>query len=174
MADSGTVAFSVVDGSVKIEGQIHWAKNGSNVDFYAQLTKAYSSANRSKFVGNAQERMRLSVDGTWSARVLVAGARSAGQGASGSGWIENNDFAGAKTATVTKAEKNTAYALVVEAYGNGTNTASYSLAVQFKLPIWLNDNGSLKQVEKVYYNDGGTIKECAVFFNDNGTIKEIK
>lgn len=174
MADSGTVAFSVVDGTVKVEGQIHWAKNGDNVDFYAQLTRAYSSANRSKFVGNAQERMRLSVDDTWTARVLVAGARSAGQGASGSGWIQNNDFAGAKTATVTKAGKNTAYVLVVEAYGNGTNTVSYSLTIQFNLPIWVNVDGSIKQVEKVWTNVDGTIKELSVFTNVGGTIKEIK
>lgn len=42
------------------------------------------------------------------------------------------------------------------------------------LPLWLNDGGTLKQVEKAYYNDSGTIKECDVYYNDNGTIKEIK
>lgn len=42
------------------------------------------------------------------------------------------------------------------------------------LPIWVDDGGTLKQVEKAYYNDNGTIKECAVYYNDNGTIKEIK
>ena len=41
------------------------------------------------------------------------------------------------------------------------------------LPVWVNDGGTLKQVEKAYYNDNGTIKECAVYYNDNGSIKEI-
>ena len=174
MADSGTISFELVDSMVKITGEIRWAKSGNNAEFYAALTQAYSSAdNQSKWRGNYLEKMRLGVDGTCTAWADAAGARAAGSGASGSGWRQNNDYAGAQTETLTAAAKSTAYALTVEITGNGGATGEYSVTIVFALPLYVNDNGTVKQAEKVYINDNGTIRECAVYVNDNGTIKEI-
>lgn len=174
MADSGTISFSLVDQAVKIDGRIYWAKSGSNATFYAKLTQAYSFAKSSKWVGNSLEQMRLGVDGTYTPYVSVAGVRTAGTGASGSDWRQNNDYAGAQTATITKAGKNSAYELTLRINGNGGTTGTYSVTIQFALPVWINDSGTLKQVEKAFFNDNGTIKECEVFFNDNGAIKAVK
>lgn len=52
-------------------------------------------------------------------------------------------------------------------------TASLTAPALLALPMWINDGGTLKQIQKAYYNDNGTIKECAVWYNDGGTIKEI-
>ena len=175
MADSGSVAFDVADGTARVTGHIFWEKTGGGASFYAIMEQAYSAAdNHSKFRGNNLEKMRLGVDGSYTAWIAAAGARGAGVGASGSGWVGNNDYDNARTATITKAAKATAYALVIEASGNGTNSGSYAITIQFNLPIWINDGGTLKQIEKAYCNDNGTIKECAVYYNDDGTIKEIK
>ena len=66
--------------------------------------------------------------------------------------------------------------ITVGAVGDSTarQTKTLTAPALLALPIWLNDGGTLKQIEKAYYNDNGTIKECAVYYNDNGTIKEIK
>lgn len=45
---------------------------------------------------------------------------------------------------------------------------------KLNIPVFINDNGTVKQVEKAYINDNGTIKECAVYINDNGTIRKIE
>lgn len=174
MADSGSVAFDVTDGTARVTGHIYWQKSGSGAAFYAKMEQAYSSAYQSAFRGNNLEKMRLGVDGSYTAWINAAGARGAGVGASGSGWIQNNDYQNAQTSTISKAAKAAAYALVIEASGNGTNSGSYSVTIEFNLPIWINDGGTLKQVEKAYCNDNGTIKECAVYYNDNGTIKAVK
>ena len=44
---------------------------------------------------------------------------------------------------------------------------------KLNIPVFINDDGTVKQVEKAYINDNGTIKECTVYFNDNGTIVEL-
>ena len=44
---------------------------------------------------------------------------------------------------------------------------------KLNIPVFINDDGTVKQVEKAYINDNGTIKECAVYINDNGTIVEL-
>ena len=41
------------------------------------------------------------------------------------------------------------------------------------LPIYVNVNGTLRQVQTVYLNVGGTIKTCTVYVNANGAIKAI-
>ena len=176
MADSGYVSFDVVStgNNVRLTGRIHWQKCGSGAQFWASLTKAYSRAdNSSKWVGNNLGKMRLAVDGTWTAYVNAAGARGAGSGASGSGGRENNDFADAATAKITKAAKASAYALTLENYGNGTATGSYSVTIQWALPIWMR-NGSLNQIEKAYMRVGNEIKECSVYMRVGDVIKEIR
>lgn len=48
-------------------------------------------------------------------------------------------------------------------------------AQQFNIPVYFNQEGTVKQTEKMYTNIGGTIKEVAgIYYNDNGTIKTIQ
>ncbi len=56
-----------------------------------------------------------------------------------------------------------------------TNSALtlYAQWIKNNIPVFVNDNGSIRQVEKAYINDSGSIKECTVYMNVNGTIKEI-
>jgi uncharacterized repeat protein (TIGR02543 family) len=54
--------------------------------------------------------------------------------------------------------------------------AAVTLYAQWRklnIPVYINDGGTVKQVEKAYINDSGTIKECTVYINDNGTIIEL-
>ena len=52
------------------------------------------------------------------------------------------------------------------------NAALYLYAIWKKnnIPVFINDNGTIIQIEKAYINDGGTIKECTVYQNLGGTI----
>jgi uncharacterized repeat protein (TIGR02543 family) len=61
----------------------------------------------------------------------------------------------------------------------GTYTANsavtlYAQWVKSAVPLYVNDNGTIHQVEKVYANVGGTIKECKVYTNVGGTIKTLE
>ena len=61
----------------------------------------------------------------------------------------------------------------------GTYTANSSVTlyaqwVKSAVPIYVNDNGTIHQLEKVYANVGGTIKECKVYTNVGGTIKTLE
>lgn len=49
----------------------------------------------------------------------------------------------------------------------------YAIWKKNNIPVFINVNGTIKQVEKAYYNDNGTIKECTVYYNDNGTIRVL-
>lgn len=73
----------------------------------------------------------------------------------------------------TKADgTGTAYADEAS-YASNAALTLYAQWIKNNIPVFVNDNGTIRQVEKAYINDGGTIKECAVYINDNGTIKEI-
>ena len=179
MADSGTVAFDLQDSTVRLVGEIRWAKSGGSAEFFARVTQAYSYAYRASgggyyFNGNEKEQLRLGVDGAYTAWVDAAGKISAGTSASGQGWIQNNYFPDARTESLTRAGKNTAYALTVQLTGNGGAAGEYSVTIAFALPLWVEVNGTLRPVEKVYANVNGTIRECAVYANVNGEIKEIR
>lgn len=45
--------------------------------------------------------------------------------------------------------------------------------VKANIPVYVNVNGVIHQVEKAYVNVGGTIKEATVYANVNGTIKTL-
>lgn len=49
----------------------------------------------------------------------------------------------------------------------------YAQWTQANIPVYVNVNGTIHQVEKAYANVGGTIKECAVYANVGGTIKTL-
>ena len=55
---------------------------------------------------------------------------------------------------------------------NGAATL-YAIWKVANIPVYINDNETVKQISKAYINDNGTIKECTVYINDNGTIKQI-
>ena len=42
------------------------------------------------------------------------------------------------------------------------------------IPLYVNVDGNIHQVEKAYINVNNTIKECRVFTNVGGQIKELK
>lgn len=46
----------------------------------------------------------------------------------------------------------------------------YAIWKKNNIPVFINDSGTIIQVEKAFINDGGTIKECIVYQNLNGTI----
>lgn len=58
-------------------------------------------------------------------------------------------------------------------YASNAALTLYAQWIKNNIPVFVNDNDIIRQVEKAYINDGGTIRECAVYLNDNGTIKEI-
>lgn len=66
----------------------------------------------------------------------------------------------------------TSYAEGAVYTGNAALTL-YAIWKQNNIPVFINDNGTIRQVDKAYMNVNGTIKECTVYLNVNGTIKTI-
>ena len=46
----------------------------------------------------------------------------------------------------------------------------YAIWKKNNIPVFVNSNGTIIQIEKAFINDGGTIKECVVYQNLGGTI----
>ena len=55
-------------------------------------------------------------------------------------------------------------------YTNNAALTLYAIWKKNNIPVFINDGGTIIQVEKAFINDGGTIKECIVYQNLNGTI----
>ena len=49
----------------------------------------------------------------------------------------------------------------------------YAHWLKMSIPVYGNDSGTIRQIEKVYTNVGGVIKECTVYTNVGGIIKAI-
>ena len=73
-----------------------------------------------------------------------------------------------------------------QANGSGTNVSPgfsytdnepltlYAQWTEVNIPVYMNINNSIVQIDKAYYNDSGTIKECDIYLNDGGTLRLIK
>lgn len=49
----------------------------------------------------------------------------------------------------------------------------YAIWLKNNIPVFYNDDGVSRQVEKAYYNDDGVIRECSLYYNDNGAVRPI-
>lgn len=58
-------------------------------------------------------------------------------------------------------------------YGTNAALTLYAIWKKNNIPIYVNDNDTIRQVEKAYMKVNGTIKECTVYLNVNGVIKTI-
>jgi len=66
----------------------------------------------------------------------------------------------------------TAYA---PGYGYNAN-AALTLYAQWKqafIPAYVNDDGTVKQVEKAYIRDGDTVKEAVIYINDGSAVRAL-
>lgn len=59
-------------------------------------------------------------------------------------------------------------------YGANAALTLYAIWKKNNIPVYVNDNGTIRQVEKAYINDNGTIKECTVYLNVNDNIYIIQ
>lgn len=42
------------------------------------------------------------------------------------------------------------------------------------MPVYVNDNGTLRQIQRAFVNDNGTLREITeIAVNDNGTLREV-
>lgn len=55
-------------------------------------------------------------------------------------------------------------------YTTNAALALYAIWKKNNIPVFINVDGTVHQVEKAYMNVGGEIKECTVYFNNGGTI----
>lgn len=58
-------------------------------------------------------------------------------------------------------------------YGTNAALTLYAIWKKNNIPVYINDNETIRQVEKAYMNVGGAIKECTVYLNVDGEIKTI-
>ena len=59
------------------------------------------------------------------------------------------------------------------AYTANAALTLYAIWKKGNLPLYANDGGTIRQVEKVYVNVGGVIKEAKPYVNVGGVIYEI-
>ena len=59
-------------------------------------------------------------------------------------------------------------------YGTNASVTLYAIWKKNNIPVYVNDNGTIRQVEKAYINVNGTIKECTVYINVNDNIYIIQ
>ena len=139
---------------------------------YVGWRSAYWNSTSKKYVfhGNSNGYVQMGVDGNYTGTYTYAGAVSSGTSASGEGWIQDRS---GTSSTITLAGKNTPYTITIWLTGNYTTSGSFEVTYTFTLPIFTNASGTIKAIDKVYTNVGGTIKECEVYTNVNGTIKQL-
>ena len=53
------------------------------------------------------------------------------------------------------------------------NPTLYAHWLQTNIPVFMNVEGAVKQVDKAYANVGGSIKEVTLYANVGGVIKEL-
>ena len=58
-------------------------------------------------------------------------------------------------------------------YSTNAAMTLYAIWKKANIPLYVNDNNTIRQIEKAYMNVGGQIKECTVYANVNGEIKEF-
>lgn len=60
-----------------------------------------------------------------------------------------------------------------DTYSTNAALTLYAIWKKANIPLYVNDNNTIRQIEKAYMNIGGEIKECTVYANINGEIKEF-
>ena len=127
-----------------------------------------------RWKGNDAGYVQMAVNGSYTDSCTFTYAKGTWNyaGSTGSTWIDQRS--GTST-TITLPGENIAYNITVYYTGSMDTSDGFSVtSFTFTLPIFVNDNGTIKPVAKAYINDNGTIKECTVYFNDNGTVKQLK
>lgn len=111
-----------------------------------------------------------------------------GNGATGGSTASQNKTYGTALTLQTNGFTRTNYTFLywnTAADGTGTTYAAgesytanaaltlYAIWKKNNIPVFVNDGGTIRQIEKAYVNVGGVIKEATVYVNVNGTIKEL-
>lgn len=152
--------------------RVYFTQNADSVTFSFDFW-GYCLAKNSKFLGNSDAYVWVTVDGTdiVSSWTKYAGQKVAGHNASGSSWIE--DYTGSK-GPITLAAKDEPYTITVWHSGNFTNNFSEDVSFTFKLPIYVGAENDVKQVSKIYVGYGGEVKEVKnVYVGDGGEVKVV-
>lgn len=148
-------------------------------------TKADDSGTRymagETYTGNEELTLYAIWDGTWP--VIYDGNGATGGGTASQTKVEDqaltlqsNGFLRDKHTFV---EWNTASDGTGTSYSPGDtyedNAALtlYAIWLKNNIPVFFNDDGTIRQVERAFYNDDGVIRECSLYYNDDGTIRPI-
>ena len=97
---------------------------------------------------------------TYGARLTVPGCTFTRNGYTFSAWNTAADGTGTSYAAGSYYETNAAVTL-------------YAIWIKNNIPVYLNDDGTVRQVIKAYMNIEGTVYEGRLFMNVGGTICEI-
>lgn len=49
----------------------------------------------------------------------------------------------------------------------------YAIWKRTSIPVYFNDNDTIREIERAFFNDNGTIREVSIYINVNGSIKHI-
>ena len=146
--------------------ELSYSRSGNNMVYYVT---AYSQSNPGwnvNFIGD--RTVTATINGVTRSGTVYTPANAATYSATLGPWTVSI-YAAANTnlptaGSVTFVLSNT---FTVPVLAGGTPPAP---AV---LPLYVNVNGTLRQVQTVYANVGGAIKTCTVYVNANGAIKTI-
>ena len=97
---------------------------------------------------------------TYGTRLVVPGCTFTRSGYTFSAWNTASDGSGTSYAAGSYYETNAAVTL-------------YAIWTKNNIPVYVNDDGTIRQVVKAYMNIGGTVYEGTLYMNVGGTIYEI-
>jgi len=148
-------------------------------------TKADDSGTRymagETYTGNEELTLYAIWDGTWP---VIYDGNGATSGSTASQTkvedqaltLQSNGFLRDKHTFVewnTKADGTGTSYSPGDTYEDNAALTLYAIWLKNNIPVFFNDVGTVRQVERAFYNDDGVIRECSLYYNDDGTIRPI-
>lgn len=169
-------------GNTKCDVTVYYNQTASGAEFYFEYwgyAEAEWYAPGGKYAsywrwkGNDAGYVQMSVNGSYTNQYTFTNGKGSRNkaGDTGGPWYAQKS---GTSNTLSLPGQNTPYTITVYYTGSMSRNTSFSVSYTFNLPVYVNDNGTIKPIIKAYINDGGTIRECDVYLNVNGTIHHLQ
>lgn len=185
---SYNISMTANVGGSEVTVSAYWGKYSASYDtfatrYYTGTAEAGATVSVSVTLAGAERRVSLTAPAYTTKYTISYNAN----GGSGTTAAQTKTYATALTLRQsgftrdgfaflhwnTKADgTGTTYAAGASYTANAAVTL-YAIWKKLNIPVFVNVDGTIRQVEKAYANVGGAIKECAVYVNVAGVIKAL-
>lgn len=179
----GTSSYTKTGGHTKCSVTVHFEQTSAGAKFwfdYSGYAQRYWIPTGGGVVGhwawytNKASYIQMDVNGEYTNNYAYTYAHSKGDYAGASGGTEWEGTRSGTSNTLNLAATNNGYVITLHWSGGVNTTDGQTIYYSFNLPIYVNPDGTVKAVTKVYANVEGVIKDCAVYVNVDGVIKQLQ